>query len=238
MIAEPAEVERGVVVWSNARDLFRVFRPQVWVVLQDLVLDAEWRNGRLMASSSARLVADHLHIDPGTAAAALWTLRDRGVAELCQTSGAAGRFGLASYTLRFATGFGDRWPHLGPHTDKPHTDRPRHGTSRMRTSRMRTSHTQRRPARSWRASNLRSVRLDRLAVGRSRPGTDRRGLSISGPGRRERRELACPEGWQVSVAICFGVGWCRVLTVTALTDAEYRVVVGGVGDRRVLHGCR
>ena len=98
MAAEPAEVERGVVVWSHARDLLRSFRPQVWVVLQDLALDAQWRDGRLVASSSARLVADHLQIDPGTAAAALRALRDRGVAELSQTSGAAGRFGLASYT--------------------------------------------------------------------------------------------------------------------------------------------
>ena len=108
MAAEPAGVERGVVVWSHARDLLRVFRPQVWVVLQDLALDAEWHDGRLVASSSARLVAEHLHIDPGTAAAALRALRDRGVVELCQTSGAAGRFGLAVLHLATATGSGDR----------------------------------------------------------------------------------------------------------------------------------
>ena len=86
--AEPVGVERGVVVWSHARDLLRTFRPQMWVVLQDLALNAEWHDDRLVASSSARLVAEHLHIDPGTAAAALRALRDRGVAELCQTSGA------------------------------------------------------------------------------------------------------------------------------------------------------
>ena len=125
MAAEPAEVERGVVVWLHARDLLHVFRPQMWVVLQDLALDAEWHDGRLVASSSARLVAEHLHIDPGTAAAALRALRDRGVAELCQTSGAAGRFGLASYTLRLPPGLEIVPPRRGtPHTAEPHADRP------------------------------------------------------------------------------------------------------------------
>ena len=126
--AEPVDVGRGVVVWSHARDLLRTFRPQMWVVLQDLALEAQWRDGRRVASSSARLVAEHLHIDPGTAAAALRALRERGVAELCQTSGAAGRFGLASYTLQLPRGLEIVPPPLGtpyagkPHTDKPHTD--------------------------------------------------------------------------------------------------------------------
>lgn len=130
MATEPVGVDRGVVVWSHSRDLLRVFRPQMWVVLQDLALDAEWRDGRLVASSSARLVAEHLHLDPGTAAAALRALRDRGVAELCQTSGAAGRFGLASYALRLPQGLEIVPPHLEtphtaqPHSDKPHTEKP------------------------------------------------------------------------------------------------------------------
>ena len=128
MAAELVGVERGVVVWSHASDLLRVFRPQMWVVLQDLALDADWHDGRLVASSSARLVAEHLHIDPGTAAAALRALRDRGVAELCQTSGAAGRFGLASYTLSLPCGLEIVPPQLeNPHTaepvaEKPHTE--------------------------------------------------------------------------------------------------------------------
>ena len=138
--AEPVGAERGVVVWSHARDLLRVFRPQMWVVLQDLALDAEWRDGRLVASSSARLVAEHLHIDPGTAAAALRALRDRGVAELCQTSGAAGRFGLASYTLRLPPGLEIVPPPWGspltgePHGDTPNTDRPVAERSHMEKS--------------------------------------------------------------------------------------------------------
>ncbi len=125
MATEAVGVERGVVVWSHARDLLRVFRPQMWVVLQDLALDAEWRDGRLVASSSARLVAEHLHIDPGTVAAALRALRDRGVAELCQTSGTAGRFGLAAYTLRLPPGLEIVPPHMEtPHTAEPHRDMP------------------------------------------------------------------------------------------------------------------
>ena len=135
MAAEPVGVERGVVVWLHARDLLRVFRPQMWVVLQDLALDAEWHHGRLVASSSARLVAEHLHIDPGTAAAALRALRDRGVAELCQTSGAAGRFGLASYTLRLPPGLEIVPPQPGtPRGDKPHTDKPVAERSHMEKS--------------------------------------------------------------------------------------------------------
>jgi hypothetical protein len=125
MAAEPVGVERGVVVWAHARDLLRTFRPQMWVVLQDLALNAEWHDDRLVAASSARLVAEHLHIDPGTAAAALRALRDRGVAELCQTPGAAGRFGLASYTLQLPLGLEVFPPQPGtPRWDKPHTEHP------------------------------------------------------------------------------------------------------------------
>lgn len=120
-MAESAGVKRGVVVWLHARDLLREFRPQAWVVLQDLAFDAEWRGGRLVASSSARLVAEHLHIDPGTASAALRTLRDQGVAELTQSSGAGGRFGLAAYTLLLPPGL----EVLSPGVDEPRTGRPR-----------------------------------------------------------------------------------------------------------------
>jgi hypothetical protein len=121
--ADPAGVDSVVVVWSHARNLLREFRPQAWVVLQDLMLDAEWRDGRLVASSSARLVAEHLHIDPGTAAAGLRTLRDRGVVELTQSSGAGGRFGLAAYTLLLPPGL----EVLSPRVDEPCAARPRAG---------------------------------------------------------------------------------------------------------------
>ena len=159
MAAEPVGVERGEVVWSHARDLLRTFRPQMWVVLQDLTLDAEWHDAHLVASSSARLVAEHLHIDPGTAAAALRALRDRGVAELCQTSGAAGRFGLASYILRLPTGLEIVPPPLGtphtgdPHGDIPHTDKPVAEKPHMEQSSTDLSTRPARPARRRAASN-------------------------------------------------------------------------------------
>lgn len=121
MAFDSSDGGRGVVVWSHGRDLLRVFRPQAWVVLQDLAFDAGWRDGRLIASSSARLVAEHLRIDPGTAAAALRSLRDRGVVELTQSSGAGGRFGLATYTLLLPPGL----EVFSPRRDEPRTVRPR-----------------------------------------------------------------------------------------------------------------
>jgi hypothetical protein len=121
MSFESSSGERGVVVWSHGRELLRVFRPQAWVVLQDLAFDAEWRDGRLVASSSARLVAAHLRIDPGTAAAALRSLRDRGVVELTQSSGVGGRFGLAAYTLLLPPGL----EVLSSRRDEPRTAPPR-----------------------------------------------------------------------------------------------------------------
>jgi len=120
MLADTGSTERGVVMWSRARDLLHIFRPQMWLVLHDLALDAEWRDGRWVAASSARLVADHLLIDPGTAATALRALRDHGVAELCQMSGAAGRFGLAAYTLQLPPGL----EILSPRVESPYTEQP------------------------------------------------------------------------------------------------------------------
>ena len=95
---------RGVVMWSRARAVMGAFRPAVWLVLQDVALDAAWRDGRLVSATSARLVAEHLRIDPSTAASALRTLRDRGIVELSQAAGPNGRFGLATYTLHLPDG--------------------------------------------------------------------------------------------------------------------------------------
>jgi hypothetical protein len=111
----------GVVVWPHARSLMRLMRPVVWVVLQDIVLDAEWRNDRLVASTSARLVAEHLHLDPSTTASAMKTLRARGVVELEQASETNGRFGLAAYTLHLPDCI-DVW---SPRRQTPDTENPR-----------------------------------------------------------------------------------------------------------------
>ena len=125
MVADPASPERGLVVWARARDLFKTFRPLMWVVLQDVVLDAEWDDSRLVAATSARRVAEHLHIDPGSAVAAIRSLRNLGIVELCQTSGAAGRFGLAAYTLHLPPGVEVLPPRTGtPQAETPHTEKP------------------------------------------------------------------------------------------------------------------
>ncbi len=91
------------------------------VVLEDVALDAVWRDGRLVAATSARLVAEHLGIDPGTVASALRVLRERGVVELAQSTGPGGRFGLAVYTVHLPAGI----EVIGsPRTARPNTVAP------------------------------------------------------------------------------------------------------------------
>jgi hypothetical protein len=111
------EEGRVIVVWPAIRAVMRAFRPAAWLVLQDVALDAEYHDGRLVASTSARRVAEHLRLDPGTAAAALRVLRDRGVVELSQASGPNGRFGLATYILHLPDGIDV----LPPCLDSPYT---------------------------------------------------------------------------------------------------------------------
>ena len=120
--AVDAGTERCIVVWSRAREVRRSLRPVVWVVLEDVVLDAIWRNGRLVASTSARLVAEHLGLDPGTAASALRALRERGFVELEQHAGPGGRFGLAVYTVHLPVGVEVI---ASPCGERPHTAPPR-----------------------------------------------------------------------------------------------------------------
>jgi hypothetical protein len=121
-------VDRGIIVRPDARSVMRVHRPVVWLVLQDVALDAEWREGRLVAPTSARLVAEHLQLDPGTVASALRTLRATGLVELAQTSGPAGRFGLAIYTVHLPEGIEALTPSLvAPHPEIPHAVQPRTG---------------------------------------------------------------------------------------------------------------
>ncbi len=120
----------GVVVRPEVRKVMRALRPSVWPVLLDVALDAEWRDGHLVASTSARLVADHLRIDPGTAAAGLRALREHGLVELTQVSGANGRFGLAIYTLhlpdsiRLLSAHPLRARKGTPRTEEPCTEKP------------------------------------------------------------------------------------------------------------------
>jgi hypothetical protein len=182
MANDHARIERGVVVWSNARALVGMFRPQTWVVLHDLVFDAEWIDDRWVAPSSARLIADHLRIAPGTSAAALRQLRDSGVAELIQASGSVGRFGLAAYALQLPPGV----EIISPCVGRPHTVAAHGGAGRGRCERGKHGGV---------AASLAGSPggIDREGVsGSPRP---RDGGPVSGG------EFACPKGWQVSVEL-------------------------------------
>jgi hypothetical protein len=117
MSGPAVDIDRGVVIHASARDGLRQLRPALRVVFEDVALDAAWRDGQLVASTSARLVAEHLGIDAGTAASALRVLRDRGFVKLEQHTGPDGRFGLAEYVVHLPVGI--------ELTGSPCTDRPR-----------------------------------------------------------------------------------------------------------------
>jgi hypothetical protein len=84
--------------------LRRRLRPAVWVVLEEVALDAVVEHGRLVARTSARQVAERLGINPGTAADALRVLSRLGLVSLEREKGPAGRFGLSVYQLGSVTG--------------------------------------------------------------------------------------------------------------------------------------
>lgn len=94
----------AVVLSAECRSLRRVLRPLVWLTLEEVALDAVVEDGRLVARTSARQIADRLGIDPGTAAAALGDLRRRGLVTSFREAGPAGRFGLSIYQLGAVAG--------------------------------------------------------------------------------------------------------------------------------------
>ncbi len=95
----------GVVLLSGeCRPLRRALRPLVWVVLEEVALDAVVEDGSLVARTSARHVAERLGVNPGTAAEALRVLGRRGLVGLEREKGPAGRFGLSVYQFRPPTG--------------------------------------------------------------------------------------------------------------------------------------
>jgi DNA-binding transcriptional ArsR family regulator len=81
--------ERAVIVSDGSRGLRRAIRPVVWLVLEELALNAVMVDGILTASTSARSIAADLGLDPVTTASALRVLRDRGLVELTRETGAA-----------------------------------------------------------------------------------------------------------------------------------------------------
>jgi len=119
--AEGDRLLPGIVLWPSVRDVLTSMRPVIWLVLEDVALDAYWRDGQLVAPTSARRVAEDLGIEPGTAASALRVLRDRDVVELSRAVGPDGRFGLASYVVHLPLGI----ELLMPSSVSPETSEPR-----------------------------------------------------------------------------------------------------------------
>jgi len=112
-----------VELTPGCRSLRRHLGPMAWVVLEDIALDATPAGGDLVARTSARLVAEHLGIQPGTAARALRRLRDEGLIALGREERAGGRFGLVVYRLADIAGVtvvNDGGPRVGgPHMVSP-----------------------------------------------------------------------------------------------------------------------
>lgn len=115
----------ALLVSAPCRGLRRELRPLVWMVLEDVALDAVVEEGRLVARTSARRLAEQLRIDPGTAASALRQLRQRGLLALERGPRPAGRFGLAVYVLRDVEGLAVVAPcGMPPHMVEPVMVRP------------------------------------------------------------------------------------------------------------------
>lgn len=107
-------------------------RPMAWVVLEAVALDATVEKEGLIAHTSARQLAQLLGLDPGTAAAALRLLRQRGLLELRRTGGERGRFGLSAYVLGDIGAVGirpcaDPPGAVAPHAVEPHAVEPGSG---------------------------------------------------------------------------------------------------------------
>jgi DNA-binding transcriptional ArsR family regulator len=118
----------AIVVSAASRDLRRQLRALSWMTLEEVALDAVAEDGRLVARTSARQVAQRLRVDPGTAAGALRALRDRGLVALERDRGDAGRFGLSVYVLRPPAGLAvvgpcaAQPPVVPPRVEKPHAN--------------------------------------------------------------------------------------------------------------------
>lgn len=144
MVAAPGEpadstvtAARGVLVSRASRPLRRSLTPLEWVVLEDVSLDAiEDGDGCLVAATSARQVAEHLGVSPGSAAKALSRLRSLGLVTHDRQPGPAGRFGLSLYRLILPPGVevvgSSDSTSASPCTDSPRVESP--GTASPRAA--------------------------------------------------------------------------------------------------------
>lgn len=105
LAGEPGGSDSAAIILSNdCRSLRRILRPLVWVTLEEVAMETVIEDGRLLARTSARQIAERLGIDPGTAAAALGDLRKRGLVSSFREAGPSGRFGLSIYELGAVAG--------------------------------------------------------------------------------------------------------------------------------------
>lgn len=95
-----ATAASAVVMSGASRLLRRSLTPLEWVVLEDVARDAnDDGDGRLLAATSARQLAENLGVSPGSADKALVRLRSLGLVAHDRQPGPAGRFGLSIYRL-------------------------------------------------------------------------------------------------------------------------------------------
>ena len=105
----------GLTVSIESRTLKRTLGPLAWAVLEDLSLDAVLQDGRWLAATSTRRLADHLGLTPGTVARALARLCTEGLVHReDQRDTRTGRFGESVYVVAPT-------PALVPCVDSPHT---------------------------------------------------------------------------------------------------------------------
>ena len=96
--------EAAIALSAASRELRRQLRPLTWVTLEEVALDAVSESGRLVACTSARLVAERLGVAPAAAAGALRVLRQRGLLVLDHETRPDRRFGLSVYRLEAVPG--------------------------------------------------------------------------------------------------------------------------------------
>ncbi len=241
----------AVLLLAECRPLRRSLRPAVWVVLEEVALDAVVEDGRLVARTSARQVAERLGINPSTAASALAVLRERGLVAISRERGSGGRFGLLIYQLHPVAGLAVVRPGTaGPLMQSPSTVQPDTASAGVASPCMDLPHIE-----SSRLEEVAPARRGRHVVGADlRPhssdviheeGPPWRARALGGLVRPARLlaamprtgdvrtrvgvvvtalAVASPKGWQVSVPVWLvGVGGWTGAGVMAV------LVVDGVG---------